>query len=183
MPPGWYRAAGDPTDTHRYWDGHHWVGDAEQIPPSEDSVGGRLAGGGRRVAARLIDVAINGVAYMVFLFALDGDVGDATPSVLASLASLLFTAIYEVGMVSRLGGTVGKLLLGLRIIEQRSGRTPPSMSTSLRRWLPNLVTILPTLGFLIGMLIIVMSVVWIFNDPRRRSVFDRTGETYVVRSP
>lgn len=182
--PGWYRSPDDPPNTHRYWDGEHWIGDAEPIPSVDDrrvaGIDAPIGGPGRRIGARLIDVAINVAVIIVLTGVIDGEVGDATPSALASLAALAFTAGYEIVLTTIFGGTVGKLLLGLRVTEI-DGTTPPSPLVATRRWGPNVLTLLPVLGQLIGLIILVLSLAWITSDSRRRSVFDRAGPTYVVR--
>jgi hypothetical protein len=43
------------------------------------------------------------------------------------------------------------------------------------------LTLLPVLGQFIGLIILVLSLAWITSDSQRRSVFDRTGPTFVVR--
>lgn len=182
--PGWYRSPDDPPNTHRYWDGEFWIGDAEPIPSADDrradGIDAPIAGAGRRIGARLIDLAINVAVIILLTGVIDGDLDDATPSVLATLAALVFTAGYEIILTTILGGTVGKLLLGLRVTEI-DGTTPPSPLVATRRWGPNVLTLLPVLGQFIGLIILVLSLAWITSDPQRRSVFDRAGPTYVVR--
>jgi uncharacterized RDD family membrane protein YckC len=182
--PGWYRSPDDPPNTHRYWDGEFWIGDAEPIPSADErraaGIDAPIAGAGRRIGARLIDLAINVAVIILLTGVIDGDLDDATPSVLATLAALVFTAGYEIILTTLLGGTVGKLLLGLRVTEI-DGTTPPSPLVATRRWGPNVLTLLPVLGQFIGLIILVLSLAWITSDPQRRSVFDRAGPTYVVR--
>lgn len=182
--PGWYRSPDDPPDTHRYWDGEFWIGDAEPIPSADDrriaGIDAPTGGAGRRIGARAIDLAINVAAIVVLTGVIDGDLDDATPSTLAALAALAFTAGYEIILTTIFGGTVGKLLLGLRVTEI-DGTTPPGALVSTRRWAPNVLTLLPVFGQIAGLLILVLSLAWITSDAQRRSVFDRAGPTYVVR--
>ena len=181
--PGWYRSPDDPPNTHRYWDGEHWIGDAEPIPSADDrhvaGVDAPAGGAARRIGARAIDLAINVAVIIVMTGAIDGDFGDATPSAFAALAGLAFTAGYEIVLTTIFGGTVGKLMLGLRVIEV-DGTMPPSALVATRRWAPNVLTLLPFLGQVAGLVILVLSLAWITSDPQRRSVFDRAGPTYVV---
>lgn len=182
--PGWYRSPDDPPNTHRYWDGEFWIGDAEPIPSADDrraaGVDAPIGGAGRRIGARLIDLAINVAVIILLTGVIDGDLEDTTPSALATLAALVFTAGYEIILTTIFGGTVGKLLLGLRVTEI-DGTTPPSPLVATRRWGPNVLTLLPVLGQFIGLIILVLSLAWITSDPQRRSVFDRAGPTYVIR--
>jgi uncharacterized RDD family membrane protein YckC len=182
--PGWYRTPDDPPGTHRYWDGESWIGDAEPVPGIGDrrasGIDQPLAGAGHRLLARLVDTLITVMVFMLVTALVDGDIGDGTPSALASLLGLLFSAGYEIVLTSTFGGTVGKLMLGMRVVET-TGTTPPGIECSARRWAPNLLTVVPVLGPIAGLAILVLSLAWITSDPDRRSVFDRAGRTVVVK--
>lgn len=184
--PGWYRSPDDPPNTHRYWDGEFWIGDAEPIPSADDrrvdGVDAPIAGAGRRIGARIIDLAVMVAVTIVLAGVFNGgnDLEEGTLSPLAALAALVFTAGYEIILTTLFGGTVGKLLLGLRVTEI-DGATPPSPLVATRRWAPNVLTLLPFLGQFIGLIILVLSLAWITSDAQRRSVFDRAGPTYVIR--
>ena len=58
----------------------------------------------------------------------------------------------------------------------------PSVSTdqwtSAKRTLVSAIA--PVVGPLAAIVLVLASLVWVFADPRRRSVFDRTALTYVV---
>lgn len=90
-------------------------------------------------------------------------------------------AIYEVGMVAWKGGTVGKLILGLRVVNQSDHRYPPTAQAAGLRWLPTLLTYFGIIGSLLGLIIFVLSLVWLFSDTHRRTVYDRVASTYVVK--
>lgn len=193
-PPGWYPAPGDPPGTHRYWNGAEWTTGPQPMqqaamPPmmgGQGTVHGRmLATPGQRIGARLIDaVIVSGVlgALVVALFVSDDDFNQFTGFNLGyTLVGLLLSLAYEVGFVIWKGGTPGKLVLGLRIIHQEDGRTPPDQQHALMRWVPSLVGYLPILGGLISLGIFILSLVWLFNDPNRQTVYDKVGKTYVVK--
>ena len=181
--PGWYQADGDPAGTHRYWDGSDWTGEPQPLPPniSADSLdlGHPLASPWRRIGARLIDLVILiGVSILVRAL-VDDDIGAATPSATAAILSLMVTVAYEVGMIAALGATVGKLVAGVRVVDP-TGSYPPSSTTAIRRWLPNLLTLIPVLGIALALATLLASLLWIFTDDHRRSIFDRVGPTFVV---
>ena len=184
--PGWYRTPDDPPGTHRYWDGESWIGDAEPIPAAGErratGIDEPLAGAGSRILARLIDTVVTVVVFVALAALVDPDLGDSDPSALASLLGLLFSACYEIVTTSRFGGTIGKLALGLRVTEI-DGTSPPRVEASARRWAPNLLTVVPVLGYIAGLAMLVLSLAWITSDPDRRSVFDRAGRTVVVKGP
>ena len=95
--------------------------------------------------------------------------------------SLLLAVVYEVGFVGALGGTPGKLILGLRIVAQEDGRTPPGWDKAALRYAPDLVILIPVIGGLASLVIVVLSLVWLGTDDRRRTVYDRVATTYVVK--
>jgi uncharacterized RDD family membrane protein YckC len=195
--PGWYQAPGDPDGTQRYWDGTNWVGGPEpisqQAPPtagSYDSAGaspgmtpsGRtLATAGQRIGARLIDTVIV-VAIGVFMIAaiVGTDVGDVSAGFL--LGGIAFGFLYEAVTVSLLGGSPGKLILGLAVVTADTDETPPGWTAGILRWIPGLVSNIPVIGPIIGLVIFIVSLVWLFNDEQRRTVYDRIAKTMVIQT-
>jgi uncharacterized RDD family membrane protein YckC len=152
------------------------------MPPG----GSPLADPWARVGARVIDAVIGFVISVVLVAAfVDGNgASDAFQSDADGgflLASIVAGVAYEVGFVGALGGTPGKLMLGLRVVTQESGTTPPGWDKAGLRYLPSLVGLVPFIGWFASMAVAVASLVWIFSDDRRRSVFDRVAATYVVK--
>ena len=140
-----------------------------------------LAASSTRLFAKLIDMAVTVVVYLSFQVLLDGGVdGGEPPSLAVSLLTLAFVVVYEVGMVATRGGTIGKLLLGARVVDA-NGVSPPPVRAAFLRWLPNAVAIVPLIGPVAAMAMVLASLLWIFTDPARRSIFDRVGETFVAR--
>lgn len=191
--PGWYHADGDPPGTHRYWDGSSWIGEPQSIgapsgpgaatglPPH---VPGTLASPWQRIGARLLD----GVVLLLLFSALtvgvlDEDMygADQTPSAGAVAGMLIISALWEIGFVATLGGTPGKLMLGLRVADQETGSIPPSLRDAVMRWLPTLAGLVPLIGTLAAFVILVLSVVWLFSHAQRQTVYDRVATTYVVK--
>jgi uncharacterized RDD family membrane protein YckC len=177
--PGWYRADGDPSGSHRYWDGTAWVGEPQPLP---DSAAGELplplGSPWQRIIARLIDVCVIVVAFVLIRALVDDDLTDA-PSRLAALATLLVGVAYEAGMIATIGATGGKLVMGLRVIS-RQGVTPPSARAAVLRWLPNLLSLVPFLGPAFAVAVLLASMLWLFTDRRRRTIFDRMAKTLVI---
>jgi uncharacterized RDD family membrane protein YckC len=95
---------------------------------------------------------------------------------------LLLGAAYEIGFVGGMGATPGKLLLGLRVVTQETGEMPPGWDKAGLRWLPALVGLMPVLGGVASAAIAIVSLVWLFSDPYRRSVYDRIATTYVAKA-
>ena len=140
---------------------------------------GPLAPGATRIAARLIDAAVVLTVFSALRSVVDNGLTE-TPSAATSLATLAFAFGYEVGMVATRGGTLGKLVLGLRVTDE-TNTTPPSVRTSVMRWLPNVVAAVPFVGPIIALAFVLASLIWIFTDGERRSIFDKTATTHVVR--
>lgn len=180
---GWYRSDDDPPGTHRYWDGIHWVGEPQPLPPQVTSVipelGYQLGSPWSRIAAQLTDVAILYGTTILVRALVDDNVAWSSASATSALIMFVLTIGYEIGMVASAGATVGKRLLGLRIVDAH-GHYPPGPAAATRRWLPKLVLLVPYVGIPLAMAVVLASMIYIFSDPGRRSVFDRTGGTYVI---
>ena len=182
--PGWYRADGDPPGTHRYWNGEMWVGEAQPLPASAAdpvaALGVELASPAQRIIARLLDALLLAGVLVLVRALIDDGISD-TPSRTSLLVGMVVAIVYEIGMVAGVGATVGKLVVGTRVVDS-NGTTPPPPGVASLRWLPNAVSVVPLLGFLVGMAIILASLIWIFTDPRRRTIYDRAATTLVVRA-
>lgn len=180
--PGWYQADGDPDGTHRYWNGEMWVGEPQPLPQSEADprlpAGTELASALQRILARVIDLVLLGGLFVLSSILIDDSVGEDT-SRLALVIGLITGVAYEIGMVAAVGATVGKLIIGTRIVTA-DGTTPPPIGVAGLRWLPNAVSLVPFVGPLISIAIILGSLIWVFTDPRRRTIYDRAATTYVV---
>lgn len=90
----------------------------------------------------------------------------------------LTTLFYEWLMVSFLGGTLGKLALGVRVVKEATGEKPGA-GPGFLRWIIQAVG-----GFLcgIGTLLVYLSPFWDSAD-RNRGWHDRVAGTLVIRKP
>ena len=190
-PPGWYQAETDPPGTERYWDGTQWSADtraAAAPPPMAAATGDRvtphgreIASAGARIGARLVDsviIAVVSAPIIVSNASIDGGqvVFDnaAIPWVAAAIG-----ALYEILFTALRSATPGKMLLGIEIVRKEDGQTPLGWSTAALRWSPNALTYTPFSS--LGTLVFIASLVLLFADRMRRTVFDFVGQTYVVR--
>lgn len=192
-PPGWYQAETDPPGTERYWDGSGWSDETRSAlaPPPVQSApvpgGGRVTPHGREVAspwarigARLIDVIIVSVIASIFVDVnVSGDQIGYVETGDAILATVLGAA-YEILFTALRSATPGKMLLGLEIVRKTDGGSPIGFAPAGMRWLPNIAS---SLAPNLGLLVFVASLVLLFADKYRRTVFDFVGQTYVVRKP
>lgn len=186
-PAGWYPAPGDPAGTHRYWNGVAWQGEPQPIQgaaaPNTGVTphGQTLATAGQRIGARLIDVVIQiGIGVVVIAAIIGSGVGEF--SIGALFVSVVFGFLYEATMVALKGGSLGKLILGLAVVREENGETPPGWEPALMRWIPSLVGLVPIIGLLISLVVFVLSLVWLFNDPKRQTVYDRIAKTMVIQT-
>ncbi|MDH4074637.1 MAG: RDD family protein [Acidimicrobiia bacterium] len=198
QPAGWYHAQGDPPGTQRYWDGTHWQGQAEPLPGGEDPIAGlQLAEPVNRIGARVIDgivwiVLLAVVAYLVTGtsgIGLRADGVSYTAHLIATVIGTALVTAYEVLMVLTRQATLGKVALGLKVTRQDG--SPPGRNDALLRAAPfALPLILAALAGGLGWLFVVLSVligvgsvVLLFIDPRRQTVWDKLARTVVVGMP
>lgn len=182
QPPGHYPAEGDPPNTVRYWDGEQWVGDPIPAPPSATppSPPGAATAPDQpfatldvRLGAALLDGIIVFVVFFVIAAALSASAGESL------LIGVLIYVVY-LWLVVQFGATPGKLLLGLRITEE-DGTTLVGWRGAFMRSIPDLLGNLPLIGWLIMLGAGIGSIFLINSDAENRSVYDRVGNTRVVR--
>jgi uncharacterized RDD family membrane protein YckC len=148
------------------------------------AVPAQLAGVGRRAAALVIDglvsVPLLAVAFVLF--------GSQTPEVwtsntgstridyvwhLDTRGTLLFMAawlIYAIAMEARFGATIGKMILGLRVVNVDG--SPITLQAAIIR---NLLRIVD------GFLFYLVGAVLAWNSPLQQRLGDRVAGTIVVR--
>lgn len=173
------------------------------LPPSEPVHGRTVASLPERVGAHVIDVLLQAMVQitiavliaweelsgLVFDAATDGDVRGLVERLeLATAGALLVSIVLawlvggalEVLLTARFGGSVGKILLGLEVVDASTGRRLPSRRVVLR-WLglgwaapAGLVTpaaqFVPFAGY---------GLAWF--DPRRAALHDRLSGALVLR--
>lgn len=110
---------------------------------------GSIARPGRRIAALLIDFAVCYVVYLAFFFGNDW-------------ASLVIFVIEQIVLLVTLGGGIGHLLLGLRLVRLNGGYAG--------WWRPILRTVL--------LVVIIPAVIW---DSDQRGLHDVFSGTVLVK--
>ncbi|MGY9072096.1 MAG: RDD family protein [Acidimicrobiales bacterium] len=186
-PPGWYHAEGDPTGTERFWNGSEWQGEPRGAEAASATSGVNLASVGQRIGARAIDWVILSIIVIVATIPfLDFDSGDSSFQVNAGgsaiLVGFVISFLYEAVTVGTLGGTPGKLMLGLRVAEQAGETTPPAFGKAVMRWLPTALWYIPFFGIITGLVFFILNLVWLNTDSTRRTIYDRFATTYVVKA-
>lgn len=203
--PGWYHAEGDPPGTIRFWNGVEWIGEPKPSAPERRQVQGRqIADPGRRIGAAILDGIILAIfaipAAISALRGIDWDAVVAGTAVVPdfnlspgwSLGVAAFSFLYTVGAVALFGATPGKLLMKIEVIRHSDGGTPPGWMTAFVRYSPALaigvvtqvlLVVSPTMASLVSnlaLLVPVASLVLVFSDQTRRSIYDLVARTNVV---
>jgi uncharacterized RDD family membrane protein YckC len=163
------------------------------MTPSQERPGGLT----RRFAARVVDTvlfaAVTGAAAVplgtsayhhiqdkvdeakltgetVRVWLIDGTTGAELGAVLA--VAVLAGLLFEVLPTAKWGRTLGKKLVGLKVLDIES-QVPPGFGASLRRWLTRSVLNLLVVG--------VLGVAWcIFDRPWRQGWHDKASRTFVA---
>jgi uncharacterized RDD family membrane protein YckC len=184
---GWYQADGDPPNTERFWDGDQWRGDPQPltgsgttgalvlIPPDLE-----IGGPWRRIAGKLIDqvVLVGPLAGVALLVDRSGLVATDVVEVGFWLGLIGLFAFYNLLAVGLFATTVGKAVVGLRVVGPTGERA--SWGVATRRWLLQLAHVVPIVGAVAVVGIGVVSVVYLFTDPRRQTVHDRFARSFIV---
>lgn len=174
-------------------------------PPPPDSVSHDRAPGGAeipsaalRIVARLLDGIIVGVVFgLIFSSILldsddtagtlglgaDGDVGQLY---LLGLLGMAVGFVWDAVCTKQFGGTPMKLAFGMRVVQAGTG-APVEWSHAIKRWaLPGAFAIasIGLLGTLVGianLIVVIISLVYLFTKPLRRTLWDQFGGTVVVK--
>lgn len=141
----------------------------------------QLASWGRRLAALLVDVIVLVVVISVALFAAGmpaDELRDRVENGETLLVIVLFLipeAIYYTWMVGARSQTIGKMALGIKVVDAES-RAPIGYLRAFRRWLSTaamraLFTI-PT----------IVDHLWPLRDRRNQALHDKFARSVVVRT-
>jgi uncharacterized RDD family membrane protein YckC len=126
---------------------------------------------GRRVVATLIDGIVLGFLGGTVTVGTNTTASDLELTRLSTGGSLVLL-LYYVLMESLLGRTVGKLITGIRVVDEATGNRP-GVGAAIVRTLLRLIDGL--FGYLVGFIIATSSV-------RRRRLGDMAAKTLVVRA-
>ena len=144
----------------------------------------RLAGMGSRLAARILDAVIAGVISLVVLIVVFGGLSAANSSETGFLVGFLSTLLvimlvwllYEPVLIAVYGQTLGKKIVGVKVIRADNGEIP-GYGKSISRWLvPSVVNFIPVIGSIISLVVYLSPV---FSDTRQ-GWHDKAAATVVV---
>ena len=140
-----------------------------------------LASWGRRLAALLVDLAILVVVIAATLQAAGVPADDLRDqlrngdTMLLVLLFLIPEAIYQTTMIGSRSQTLGKMALGIQVVDADS-RSPIGYARAFTRWLSTaalraLFTV-PT----------IVDHLWPLRDPRNQTLHDKMARSIVVRT-
>jgi uncharacterized RDD family membrane protein YckC len=144
----------------------------------------RLASMGKRFLARLLDGLIIGVPLGVIGAILLANIGTNSGLVTILVFTggiIVLTVIYEVGMISSKGATVGKLAVGVRVVTAQTAAVPGrgiGGGPAFARWaVLNLPGIVPGVG---GLWVLICVLSPLFDNVGRRGFHDKAAKTWVL---
>jgi uncharacterized RDD family membrane protein YckC len=139
----------------------------------------KVVGFGRRLAASLLDAlflgflsfllvtALGFVALFIGIFRSEQIIPFDT---LIILVTAIFALVYYVTYWSKSGQTLGKSMLGIKVVDQAG--SPPSTGKAILRFV----------GYLISAVVFSLGFVWIAFDQKRQGWHDKIAGTYVVEA-
>ena len=133
------------------------------------------AGPIRRAIGGVIDLVVIVFAVLIIVTALGYTMADGSSHLSRHAARLCgaFVVFYFIGMEARLGATLGKLLVGVRVVNERDG-SPIRWHTAVVR---NLMRLIDALGFfLVGFITICVT-------EKHQRLGDKVARTVVIRHP
>lgn len=132
----------------------------------------------RRLVGFVIDWMILVLIALVLLSVLQVDLGAGDGLRLPApvlIVQGLVAAAYYIGFTVSRGQTPGKMLIGTRVVMERTAQIPGLGPSSLRWVVPGLFVFLPGVS-------VVVAVIygWLLFDGRRRGLHDKAAKTVVV---
>lgn len=94
-----------------------------------------------------------------------------------TLATAAVGAVYHILMVHYRGQTVGKMALGIKVVQIEDGALPSWDRAAIRWAVPVLFAWIPLVGGLAQLL----DYLWMLWDPQRQCVHDKAARTIVIR--
>ncbi len=166
------------------------LGDLPATRGPASPTGVPLASPALRILARFVDTMIL-LAFNVLIYAavvggsggITGDYDEASTSeiLLVTALSLLVSFAWDPMATKLTGGTPMKLALGLRVVRAADGG-PVGWSHALVRWgVVAVWSLVPGIGLVIVGALLIVSVFFLFTNPRRQAVWDQVAKTLVVK--
>ena len=134
----------------------------QQTQTSPVVASGEAAGFGERLVAYIIDIVILAVPLAIMSYIL--------PTMVYYILGLIFSIGYLVYFWSTTGQTVGKMAMGLKVINVNTG-APPDAATAALRYVGYIISGIPFyLGFF-----------WVIWDEHKEGWHDKIAKTRVIK--
>ncbi len=144
----------------------------------------------KRIVARLLDGIILGIINLIVVgIVVSGDTGgfsgvgsdlSAGRVFVIGLISLAIGFVWDPVITKAKGGTPMKLAFGMNVVRADTG-APVEWSHAIIRWgVLAIWGIIPVLAVLVPLVMVVVSLVFIFTKPLRQAVWDQVAKTVVV---
>jgi len=153
-----------------------------------------LAPPGLRVGARFLDGVILAVIGLLLARLILGDANsagfegfgaDASTGhiVLLAVVSAATGFLWDAVMTRLYGGSPMKLLFGMRVVRADNGGPVEWQHAIVRCAVPGVLVLvpIPVLPGLVTLVIVIVSLVFIFSKPLRQAIWDQVAKTLVVR--
>lgn len=165
LPAGWYPVTGDPAGTQRYWDGDAFTTGPKRNPDARQRAGfakpnsaakWRQATLLSRVAAAIIDygapvVIVVGIANALGVAVPDSSVAGWTAEPRMMGAIIGCWLVNQIALVGVFGVSLGRILLGLRVVDARDkDRSPGLVRAAMRLALLGPALPVSALMFILG---------------------------------
>jgi uncharacterized RDD family membrane protein YckC len=134
----------------------------------------------RRFVGFVIDWFALVTLSLVIVSALGIDMGEGSALRLPTTVRIiqgLVGAAYYIGFTVSRGQTPGKMLIGTRVVMQRTGRIPNLVPSAVRWFVPGVWVFLPGVS-----IISVVIYGWLLFDTLRRGLHDKAAKTVVVHA-
>lgn len=157
-------------------EGHDMIELGSGFPVDEDDV----AEPWRRLVGFMIDWVVLVMIALVLISVLGIDLGGSDALRLPTSARFvqgLVGAAYYVGFTVSRGQTPGKMLMGTRVVMERTARIPGLVPAALRWVVPGVFVFMPGVSILSAVIY-----GWLLFDSLRRGLHDKAAGTVVVRA-
>ncbi len=132
-----------------------------------------------RLFAVLIDLLCLTCALfpgLLMIIAFDEDSNSIIVGIILLAIGALSISIYQIVLLSREGQTIGKRIMKIRIVHNKTGENPGfAHAVVLRSFVPGLIGNIPYLGTVFG----IVDILFIFGQDRR-CIHDHMADTKVV---
>jgi uncharacterized RDD family membrane protein YckC len=171
--------------------GNPYAAPAARIEQINDNLDQGKASRGARLGAYLIDAVLYGIVLAPYYYETIQRVaavsaGTATPATatmglgtlsIVGIGAMVVLGIINLVMLWKTGQTIGKKIVGMRIVRTDGNRASFPRLFFLRYLVPGIVTAIP----IVGLVFWFIDVLWIFGE-QRRCVHDLIADTIVVEA-